>query len=64
MRPSSSENYLVIGGRDRQQNEILVRRYLKKGMAPPAHAATRYTPGGVLQANCNTHAARARPGLL
>ncbi|EDQ92617.1 uncharacterized protein MONBRDRAFT_628, partial [Monosiga brevicollis MX1] len=27
----SSENYLVIGGRDRQQNEILVRRYLKKG---------------------------------
>ncbi|KAI8814303.1 hypothetical protein BJ742DRAFT_672012 [Cladochytrium replicatum] len=27
----SSENYLVVGGRDAQQNEILVRRYLKKG---------------------------------
>lgn len=27
----SSENYLVIGGRDRQQNETLVKRYLKKG---------------------------------
>lgn len=26
----SSENYLVIAGRDRQQNELLVRRYLKK----------------------------------
>ncbi|KAI8815443.1 hypothetical protein BJ742DRAFT_765818 [Cladochytrium replicatum] len=25
----SSENYLVVGGRDAQQNEILVRRYLK-----------------------------------
>ncbi|KAF0296435.1 Nuclear export mediator factor Nemf [Amphibalanus amphitrite] len=27
----SSENYLVLGGRDQQQNEILVRRYLKPG---------------------------------
>lgn len=27
----SSENYLVVGGRDAGQNEILVRRYLKKG---------------------------------
>ncbi|XP_047133052.1 ribosome quality control complex subunit NEMF isoform X1 [Hydra vulgaris] len=27
----SSENYLVIGGRDQQQNEILVKRYLKAG---------------------------------
>ncbi len=27
----SSENYLVIGGHDRQQNETLVRRYLRKG---------------------------------
>ncbi len=25
----SSENYLVIGGRDRQQNELIVRRYLQ-----------------------------------
>lgn len=27
----TSENYLVLGGRDAQQNEILVRRYLKQG---------------------------------
>eukprot|EP00049_Salpingoeca_infusionum_P001269 m.46847 g.46847 ORF g.46847 m.46847 type:complete len:1126 (-) comp10946_c0_seq4:1621-4998(-) len=27
----SSENYLVIAGRDRQQNELLVRRHLVKG---------------------------------
>ncbi|KAJ3042636.1 hypothetical protein HDV00_006915 [Rhizophlyctis rosea] len=27
----SSENYLVVGGRDAGQNELLVRRYLNKG---------------------------------
>lgn len=27
----SSENYIVIGGRDAQQNELLVKKYLKKG---------------------------------
>eukprot|EP00038_Savillea_parva_P030846 m.80823 g.80823 ORF g.80823 m.80823 type:complete len:1353 (+) comp9372_c0_seq3:96-4154(+) len=27
----SSENYLIVGGRDRQQNEQIVRRYLTKG---------------------------------
>eukprot|EP00117_Sycon_ciliatum_P034105 scpid19698/ scgid26108/ Nuclear export mediator factor NEMF; Antigen NY-CO-1; Serologically defined colon cancer antigen 1 len=27
----SSENFMVIGGRDQQQNEIIVRRYLKPG---------------------------------
>eukprot|EP01061_Rhynchopus_euleeides_P002301 TRINITY_DN11762_c3_g1_i2.p1 TRINITY_DN11762_c3_g1~~TRINITY_DN11762_c3_g1_i2.p1 ORF type:complete len:1033 (+),score=445.82 TRINITY_DN11762_c3_g1_i2:104-3100(+) len=27
----SSENYLVLAGRDMQQNELLVKRYLKKG---------------------------------
>ncbi|KAJ7345326.1 hypothetical protein JRQ81_001276 [Phrynocephalus forsythii] len=27
----SSENYLVIAGRDQQQNEIIVKRYLKAG---------------------------------
>lgn len=27
----SSESYLVLGGRDAQQNEILYRRYLRKG---------------------------------
>ena len=29
--PNSTDHYLVIGGRDRQQNELLVRRYLNKG---------------------------------
>ena len=27
----SSENYLVIGGRDQQQNELVVKRYLNEG---------------------------------
>uniref|UniRef100_A0A646QDP9 Nuclear export mediator factor NEMF n=1 Tax=Hemiscolopendra marginata TaxID=943146 RepID=A0A646QDP9_9MYRI len=27
----SSENYLVIGGRDQQQNELIVKRYMKMG---------------------------------
>lgn len=27
----SSENYLVIGGRDQQQNEVIVKRYMKSG---------------------------------
>ncbi len=27
----SSENYLVIGGRDQQQNELIVKRHLKPG---------------------------------
>ena len=27
----SSENYLVIGGRDQQQNEVIVKRYMKPG---------------------------------
>ena len=26
-----SENYLVIGGRDQQQNELIVKRYLRPG---------------------------------
>uniref|UniRef100_H2YKU7 Ribosome quality control complex subunit NEMF n=1 Tax=Ciona savignyi TaxID=51511 RepID=H2YKU7_CIOSA len=31
----SSENYLVIGGRDAQQNEIIVKRYLNQGHPIP-----------------------------
>ena len=27
----SSDNYLVVGGRERQQNELLVKRYLRAG---------------------------------
>lgn len=29
----SSENYLVISGRDAQQNELIVKRYFRKGEA-------------------------------
>lgn len=27
----SSENYLIIAGRDQQQNEMIVKRYLRAG---------------------------------
>jgi predicted ribosome quality control (RQC) complex YloA/Tae2 family protein len=27
----SSKNYLVISGRDAQQNELIVKRYMSKG---------------------------------
>lgn len=27
----SSENYIVIAGRDAQQNELLVKRYMREG---------------------------------
>lgn len=30
----SSENYLVIAGRDQQQNEMIVKRYLRAGNRP------------------------------
>ena len=31
----SSENYLIIGGRDQQQNELIVKRYLNDGKVFP-----------------------------
>ncbi|XP_021573632.1 nuclear export mediator factor NEMF isoform X2 [Carlito syrichta] len=36
----SSENYLIIGGRDQQQNEIIVKRYLALGEAIPPRTLT------------------------
>jgi predicted ribosome quality control (RQC) complex YloA/Tae2 family protein len=33
----TSENYLVISGRDAQQNELVVKRYMKKGDLYVAH---------------------------
>ena len=36
----SSENYLVIGGRDQQQNEIIVKKYLKAGKKMNFYIAT------------------------
>ena len=29
----SSENYLIIGGRDQQQNELVVKRHLEQGQS-------------------------------
>jgi predicted ribosome quality control (RQC) complex YloA/Tae2 family protein len=29
----SSENYLIIGGRDQQQNELIVKKYLDESKA-------------------------------
>lgn len=64
----SSENYLIISGRDAQQNELLVKRYLKKGdlyVHADLHGASstvikNHTPNGVVppltlnQAGCFT----------
>jgi hypothetical protein len=36
----SSENYLVISGRDAQQNELIVKRYFRKGERSAAEACT------------------------
>jgi predicted ribosome quality control (RQC) complex YloA/Tae2 family protein len=36
----TSENYLVISGRDAQQNELVVKRYMKKGDLYVAHLTT------------------------
>ncbi|XP_063500647.1 ribosome quality control complex subunit NEMF isoform X5 [Symphalangus syndactylus] len=36
----SSENYLIIGGRDQQQNEIIVKRYLTPGELIPPRTLT------------------------
>ena len=33
----SSENYLVIGGRDQQQNELVVKKYLTDSMWSNLH---------------------------
>ena len=37
----SSENYLVLGGRDQQQNELLVKKYLKEGRTRKGLTVTR-----------------------
>ncbi|KAL1314215.1 hypothetical protein AAHE18_16G172600 [Arachis hypogaea] len=40
----SSENYLIISGRDSQQNEMIVKRYMSKGdlsLVCPASAIWR-----------------------
>lgn len=39
----SSENYLIISGRDAQQNELIVKRYFRKGECS-RHGATHHRP--------------------
>jgi len=45
----TSDNYIVIGGRDAQQNEILVKRYLRPGDAY-LHADVHGAPTCILRA--------------
>jgi len=45
----TSDNYLVLGGRDAQQNEILVKRYLRPGDAY-LHADVHGAPTCILRA--------------
>lgn len=45
----TSDNYLVVGGRDAQQNEILVKRYLRPGDAY-IHADVHGAPTCILRA--------------
>lgn len=37
----SSENYLVIGGRDQQQNELVVKKYLDDGKSHKLPCSSR-----------------------
>jgi predicted ribosome quality control (RQC) complex YloA/Tae2 family protein len=49
----SSENYLVLSGRDAQQNELLVKRYLRKGDAY-VHADVHGAASTVIKNNDST----------
>lgn len=59
----SSEGYLVLGGKDPQQNEILYRRYLKKGDIY-VHADLNGATSVVVKNNPNTPDAPIPPGTL
>ncbi|KAF2402340.1 hypothetical protein EJ06DRAFT_490689 [Trichodelitschia bisporula] len=59
----SSDGYLVIGGRDAQQNEILYRRYLKKGDAY-VHADLSGASSVIIKNNPSTPEAPIPPSTL
>ncbi|KAL7952484.1 hypothetical protein V8C34DRAFT_299210 [Trichoderma compactum] len=59
----SSDGYLVLGGKDPQQNEILYRRYLRKGDIY-CHADIRGAAHIVIKNNPNTPDAPIPPATL
>lgn len=59
----SSDGYLVIGGKDAQQNELLYRRYLKKGDAY-VHADLQGASSVIVKNNPRTPDAPIPPSTL
>ncbi|KLU83319.1 serologically defined colon cancer antigen 1 [Magnaporthiopsis poae ATCC 64411] len=59
----SSDGYLVLGGRDAQQNEILYRRYLKRGDIY-VHADLHGAPSVIIKNNPRTPDAPVPPSTL
>jgi predicted ribosome quality control (RQC) complex YloA/Tae2 family protein len=59
----SSDGYLVIGGKDAQQNELLYRRYLKKGDVY-VHADMKGAPSVIIKNNPSTPDAPIPPSTL
>ncbi|SPQ19496.1 3e52d14f-b0ba-4b71-91c9-c394d2953dbb [Thermothielavioides terrestris] len=59
----SSDGYLVLGGRDAQQNEILYKRYLRKGDVY-VHADMHGAPSVIIKNNPKTPDAPIPPSTL
>ncbi|KAI1407798.1 hypothetical protein F5Y13DRAFT_205759 [Hypoxylon sp. FL1857] len=59
----SSDGYLVLGGKDAQQNEVLYRRYLKKGDVY-VHADLHGAPSVVIKNSPSTPDAPIPPSTL
>ncbi|KAI5867827.1 fibronectin-binding protein A N-terminus-domain-containing protein [Durotheca rogersii] len=59
----SSDGYLVLGGKDAQQNEMLYRRYLKKGDVY-VHADFHGAPSVIIKNSPNTPDAPIPPSTL
>ncbi|KAI5921840.1 fibronectin-binding protein A N-terminus-domain-containing protein [Camillea tinctor] len=59
----STDGYLVLGGKDAQQNEMIYRRYLKKGDIY-VHADLHGAPSVVIKNNPNTPDAPIPPSTL
>ncbi|KAL8387384.1 hypothetical protein RB595_009941 [Gaeumannomyces hyphopodioides] len=59
----SSDGYLVLGGRDAQQNEILYRRYLKRGDVY-VHADLHGAPSVIIKNSPRTPDAPVPPSTL
>lgn len=59
----SSDGYLVLGGKDAQQNEILYRRYLKKGDVY-VHADLHGAPSVIIKNSPSTPDAPIPPSTL